>query len=67
MGLAVLEEHLGADVARFSGRLRGDRLGQLEILRDVWPLELLELCNHVELLKLLVWVCEGSCPTSTRE
>lgn len=60
LGLQLLDETVGEDVARFSGRLRGDRHAQLDILRDVWPHELEELCNHTELLKLLVWVCEGS-------
>lgn len=69
VGLAELETHVGRDVARFSGRLRGDlrdlntfgRVEAMHLLEEAWPDELVELCEHVELLKLLVFVCEARC------
>ena len=42
------------------------RRGAVRVLEEAWPDELFELCEHLELLKLLVWVCEGSCSPTTR-
>lgn len=67
LGLAVVDDY---SAGVFSGGNRVDRHRQLEVLRDVWPNELEDLCQHVELLKFLVWVCEGSSscsPTTGRE
>lgn len=57
--LAELETFVGSDVVGLE-MFRGDRRQQLAVLEEVWPDELEYLCQHVELLKLLVWVCDGS-------
>jgi len=33
----------------------------MRLLEEVWPDELVDLCEHLELLKLLVFVCEARC------
>lgn len=57
-GLAQVRIELGVQSGTI---LRPFTARSARILREVWPDELLELCEHVELLKLLVLVCESHC------